>query len=330
MGADASDVRTERAGSYDLIHARGFDQPSAISFWDVKDGLVGTGGDPNTQSHCPGTVLRTTDGGKTFQKVLDTPGGITWIETSGATEAWVQWDRCEMDHRGDYPHQVLLHTIDGGQTWQRLPRSDVWNPAFANTEQGFAFSRTYAKPWAASADGGDLSTSDDGGQTWSSLPGPCHPSDYDEGLISAPSPTKLRALCIIAIGAGSEARRFATSSDGGLTWKKMSGSLCPLSYYVRGMDFGSPTWGLVYADDATMCMTTKGGKTWKKIDVKSLPRWGAAHGPYTLPDDIAGFQAQGDSRAMVLLVYRKGIKLAATSDRARTWSIRHRWRFRNS
>jgi photosystem II stability/assembly factor-like uncharacterized protein len=315
------------SAAWDTVDSRGAGAPTAVGFWNSTTGLIGTGGNPHKQNHCPGTVLRTTDGGRTFRKILDTSGGVTWIDTAGTQDAWVQVDRCEETSVEHYPRPQLFHTANAGETWERLPKSRVWNPSFASQSAGFAFARRGGGlPWATTADGTRLFATVDAGTSWTEAPGPC--DRFYETVLSAPTPDDLRAACVYAIGAGAEEVHVFASSNGGHTWRKRTGDLCPLSYYVGAMSFGSPDWGLIHADYASMCKTRDGGRTWRSVPSTSYPRWGHARGWRGRPAGIAAFQARPAHQAIMLLGYRHGIKLVSTDDAGRSWTVLHRWRFR--
>jgi photosystem II stability/assembly factor-like uncharacterized protein len=319
---DARASHEVAARSADAVRSRGKTSPSAISFWDEARGLLGTGWNPRGDRRCPGEVKLTTDGGHSFETVLETPGVVTWVETAGTDDGWAQVDRCSRHEA--FPPQQLFYTSDGGESWAELPTSKAWTPSFATATAGFASFNKYPAPYPYRPEDGPLMRTSDGGASWEKVPIPC---SY-EATFSAPKPTHLLMACVDVIGAGSEYVQILHSSDAGETWTKRSRGVCPLLYYLQGMSFGDPDWGLVYADFATACKTRDGGRTWRPLDSGDYPRRPGANGWRARPWLIRSLQAAPGNEAIALFEYLNGAKLARSPDAGRTWTVLHRWRFR--
>jgi photosystem II stability/assembly factor-like uncharacterized protein len=143
-------------------------------------------------------VWRWAQGGTTWTR-LDLPGEAQIIYTVAASPTP---DRpCLLvSTPGD-----LLHSEDGGQSWQAVPSDGIlaaaFSPAFAQDGQ----------VWAATVSG-ELLASSDAGRTWTSLPRPLP----DDQLVSLDAGAGSLALAILETGAGQIA--VWRSGDGGQTW----------------------------------------------------------------------------------------------------------------
>lgn len=212
----------EPAGFYDCM-----------SFWDARRGVVyGDAVDGALR------VLRTEDGGRTWQRAAGLPpalageGGFaasgTCVVTGGEGRAWIA--------AGNAPKARAFRTTDFGATWTAAETplvagegAGLTSIAMVDASIGFAF-------------GGDLNASErtdnvartaDGGRTWTPLPhlalvGPAY------GGVAAPG-TSGRALIVVGPGGAD------VSLDGGASWRTIDarawwgiGSAGPDATWIAG------------------------------------------------------------------------------------------------
>gem|GEM_PF-1849194 len=193
-------------------------------------GTVSIGGNGPVQ----GTVLRTTDGGRTWAQV----GAGARVVAVGPYTAWssVPWD------------DALMATADGGATWDVVSRVGTLSIPRVYFLHGNA-----QVGWLAA--GPALLTTTDGGRTWT--PYPPAPSLYPLGFPWFASP-----LVAFAEGTGDALLR---TGDGGRTW-----SALPVASGSMGVDsvtFTNPAdgWAAVGTGNApdALLATTDGGTTWR-------------------------------------------------------------------
>jgi photosystem II stability/assembly factor-like uncharacterized protein len=125
-----------------------------IAFVNAEVGwAVGGGPIPGTTDNYS-TILHTTDGGAHWIPQPESSHSIIWsIWANNELDAWAVGSGCAGG--------VLLHTIDGGQTWPLLVR-DFWNQYFS------LFWVNDSVGWISGDEGVVLHTTDRG-MTWDSL-----------------------------------------------------------------------------------------------------------------------------------------------------------------
>jgi len=213
-----------------------------------------------------GTLLETTDGGKTWQvKAQPTPDVLRDIYFSDHKNGWLLCEANVYELKGkDDPRTYLMQTTDGGQTWKRIniPGLDVdarlLRVVFSPGGRGWAF-----------GEAGTVLTTHDSGASWSRLPSPTRHLllggtfvDDDRGWL---------------VGA---AATIIQTSDGGETWH-VSRVTPPGQNLVRfaATSFVDNRLGWAVGSAGTIYRTTNGGRTWEKqnsgttsdlLDVKFL------------------------------------------------------------
>jgi photosystem II stability/assembly factor-like uncharacterized protein len=228
--------------------------------------------DENTAwaSGSQGTVLRTVDGGKSWQAVSVPGMGRTDfrdIEAFDAETAVVL---------GIGRPAKIFRTADGGAHWEEVYSSDT--PGIFLDALAFADKRA---GWAV----GDpidgrfiLLRTDDGGRTWLELPPGRRPAALEgEGCFAA------SGTCLVARGpagillcTGGPAARLLRTSDGGAAW---IAAALPLlsgqpSFGAFGIAFGDGGSGLAVGGDYRAESAAKGnaaissddGATWKAVE----------------------------------------------------------------
>lgn len=181
-----------------------FDNESCFAIGSVaigKDGKtiwVGTGEPNNQRTSYSGTgVFKSTDGGKTWQnmglaethrigKVLIDPKNENTVYVAGTGHLY-----------SENPERGVFKTTDGGKTWQHILKIDDWtgaidlamDPKNPDILIAAAYERA-RRAWnfMESGKGSAVYRSENGGKTWSKVPGlPSGTSMGRTGLASAPT-----------------------------------------------------------------------------------------------------------------------------------------------
>jgi photosystem II stability/assembly factor-like uncharacterized protein len=303
--------------------------PSAIAFWTVRRGLLGTA----TARPCVGAVSLTTDGGRSFHLQLRTRGPVEWVTTAGEDEAWALVQTCKYMHvNGSYGVRYrLLRTVDGGRSWRVLPPSEAFNPSFATPTRGIAVK--VPLPPAGSIGlpvGQGLLSTSDGGATWRPLRGPAGCRRNQGEAIDSPSPAHTWALCVSQPGAGEQPKELFVSSDGDRTWRLLvnvgpqrrqrRGGI-DISGYPLGLSFSKAGFGLLWEDRGLLYLTHDGGRRWQPTGV-------------LLPDIDYGVSGVALSHGQDFLLRRgrhttsagpQETDLLRTLDEGHHWTLVHRW-----
>ena len=210
----------------------------AVYFLDQNRGWVAGSG---------GTVLETTDGGQTWQKLNPlTKDNLRDVYFANEKVGWLVAERDELKLKtNDEPRTYLLKTEDGGFSWRRvfLNGSDanarLVRAVFADAERGWVFGES-----------GVVFATRDGGAHWVRQPSPTKHLllggafvDYAHGWL---------------VGAGAT---ILQTSDGGMTWQ--SGNVrdgdgarfTAASFVGNRLGWAVGTAGRIFA-------TTDGGRTW--------------------------------------------------------------------
>ena len=162
---------------------------------------------------------------------LPTPWGLFDVDMVSATEGWA------VSHPITGDHAYILHTINGGKTWQRQGGlfSQLSGISFADALHGVAVGNEYR-------------FTVDGGITWQPS-NPVGGSYYDVDLVDQNTG--------YACGFG-EVRK---TTDGGLNWVSQP---IPLFGNFVGIDFVSTTTGWVVGAEGSVYKTIDGGASWAR------------------------------------------------------------------
>ena len=248
-GQPARIYRTEDGGaSFTLVHesphqAAFFD---GMDFWDDQRGLVYS--DPVDGRFL---VLATDDGGKTWKEASGFPDpveGEAGFAASGSNVAVVTGGHAWIGTGGAVAR--VLRSSDGGETWavaptplrQGEPSAGIFSIVFRDPKHGLVVGGDYRDPENPE---GNIARSDDGGQTWQTIPGP-PPRGHRAAVGWWP-----QASAWLAIGrAGTD-----FSEDDGRSWKPLS-------------DVGFYT--LSIAEDGTVWVAGSEGRA-ARLKVDDLP-----------------------------------------------------------
>ena len=250
-----------------------------------------------------GTVLRTTDGGSTWQDV--SPGTVDGADTSGLQlrdiEAWDAQHAVALSI-GEGTDSRILRTEDGGRTWHagfvnQDPKAFYDCLAFFDARHGLAMSDPVDGRFR-------VVSTDDGGRSWSVVDPAGMPPALDGEFGFAASGT-----CLVTSGGhdawmatgGGERARVLHSRDRGRTW---TASDTPVRSTAAGgifsLAFRDPRHGVAVGGDFTApdeavdaaARSQDGGSTWA---LSGSPLGGYRSGSAWLPRTDAGVVAVGPS-----------------------------------
>ncbi len=200
-----------------------------------------------------GSILRTTDGGRTWEEMYTLPArqfemrAMRGIHMISEYEGWAVGDLGR-----------ILHTIDGFQTWE-VQRSGHDKPQF-----DVFFSPDGKYGWVGtSPNAGHLVRTTDGGRTWISgmgTPAPWGASTESMDWIKVGNRWYGYAIASVSTGG-----LFVRSTDGGRTWRRPRPDLADV--HVHQVDFVDATHGWVAANNGRIYYTTDGGETWRYVQL---------------------------------------------------------------
>jgi photosystem II stability/assembly factor-like uncharacterized protein len=289
------------------------DNPNTIGFWNAKRGLIGTG---DLYAKTGGTISLTTDGGKTVEVVARTESGVAYIDTAGTKDAWVAT-------QGPGRPRQILHTDDGGQTWENVSKVR-WSPSFATPTDGMALKSGYQN-YEGAIEAKRVVITHDGGTSWSRVRSPCPARRYTGTRVAMGTPSEALAVCVQEGYTGIEPKQIRRTEDGGQSWQKLVDVRSCRKYTgICGLGFSEE---LVLDDSgaaALMSVDTPAYLSWDRGEQWSHRRNGAG------PHSLSTLKAQPVSkRTVVALVGGYGLtRLLFSGDRGAHWQVRHKWPWR--
>lgn len=260
-----------------------------------------------------GTVLRTTDGGATWQDV--SPAGLGTDELQFRDIEAFDDRHALVLSIGEGTDSRILRTDDGGATWtetfrNHTPAAFYDCMAFTSPRNGVAMSDPVDGKFR-------LVKTTDGGRTWSQISRKGMPDALPGEFAFAASGTCLNEGAgnrMYLVSGGAEQGRVFTSTDAGRTWT-VAASPIPggEAAGIFSIAFRGPRLGIIVGgdylkpDDASnnAAYTRDGGKTWRPA--KSNPA-GYRSGSAWVPGALGTALAVGPSGSDV------------TTDGGRTWS----------
>jgi photosystem II stability/assembly factor-like uncharacterized protein len=259
--------RQAAIGSANVARSEDGTGPLYLSFVDGRHGwlLVTTRLPGQTAEQESGTLLRTSDGGRTWGRLPDLPD---WGAIRFATGArgW------QVSSRGE-----LRETRDAGRTWRPVaPPPPVpgreGRPWYAGPPTVFDDGRGFVPVWLAApragvTTGGGFSATTDGGATWGA-PSLAPPAAGDFPVLTVADPVTLVAL-------DRDQATVARSQDGGQTWTTHRSDLAGTGFeQLRGMTFADATSGWLLSDYLEGCDcdsrgavlgTRSSGRSWSMV-----------------------------------------------------------------
>jgi hypothetical protein len=260
-----------------------------------------------------GTVVRTIDGGETWQTRtvpgLDT-AELRDIEAVSAEVAWVM-------SVGRGTESRIYKTRDGGETWtlqftSEYPEAFFSAMAFRDERRGIAVAGGLERQFV-------VTVTEDGGESWNRVEPGNVPAAMDGEGFWAATGTNVALVGDTHVWLATSRSRVLRSADGGITWQVAD------SPVVSGANFGARSIAFRDArnaiavggdaqsrDDAidNMAMTTDGGATWTLV-----------RGPDGQPSALSGNRTAVSyvpGSRLVLAVGQNGADLSR--DDGETWT----------
>ncbi len=204
-----------------------------VDFWDKKNGIIF--GDP-IDNHL--YLLRTSDGGKTWERLLPTtlPTNLPNEASFAASNSTmvVQGSKNVWIGSGGADHARVFYSSDRGQTWQVADTpmkanasSGIFGLRFWDAQNGIAVGGDYKAEKEAFE---NVIVTQNGGKTWQKTT-PTNPAGLKEAVV------KLKNGHLIAVGpAGS-----CISKDNAQTWQPLTGASAGLHALTAA---GNTCWAI--------------------------------------------------------------------------------------
>ena len=186
------------------------------------------------------TIIRTSDGGKTWKRLIERRESGPWYEQIVFTSEKEGWAR---------EPKTLLHTSDGGDTWHGASKLPL------QFDYGYGAGSAAGSNWfqlEVSNTGTGVFRTDDGGLIWKKV-----------GFVPE---NAYQDLFFVDDEHGWAVGRYLKkpivyTTDGGVTW---TGVAQQVSEIVNKIRFANPTTGWAFGKNGTMVLaSTDGGKTWR-------------------------------------------------------------------
>lgn len=243
------------------------DRLLGVSFLDAQHGWIVADGPPNAAQQAGLVVLRSVDGGKTWQEsalaapsgaYTAIPGGQAAIDFLDAQHGWIV---VKLASSSNFSRGELFQTVDGGATWQQraIP---IGSPVrFATVADGWT---------AGGADGSQLYLTHDGGQRWTPQRPPL-PDGFAgrQPTYAVPTfvdqQTGVLPITFAADDTHDSAVVFAVTRDGGRSWTTAL-TLTDVGSYGVGVSapvqiVDANTWLVVHPGGQRVVATRDGGRS---------------------------------------------------------------------
>jgi photosystem II stability/assembly factor-like uncharacterized protein len=224
-------------------------EPRMIARWDVQP--TGVNDDLTTvyfvnenlgfAAGKNNTIIRTTDGGKTWKRLLERrEGGPEYDQLIfiNEKEGWLR------------EHDALLHTTDSGDTWQAAAKLS------RQMDYGYGAGSAVGSSWFQldpEHTGVGLYRTDDGGKIWQKA-GEVPENSYQDLFF-------FDAKHGWVVGRYLK-KSIAYTTDGGATWTGITQEVSETTNKIR---FASPTTGWAFGKNGSFVLASSdGGKTWKQ------------------------------------------------------------------
>jgi photosystem II stability/assembly factor-like uncharacterized protein len=203
-----------------------------------------------------GTILRSEDGGKSWQTIdIATDVDLYRVCFVNETQGWAAGGRIRMaptnkqmahDERGGYGY--IFHTTDGGKSWQcqyGQRGRHIFGMYFIDEKTGFACGEL-----------GFLLKTDDGGKSWRETPG----TNTRRWLYGITFKDKLNGFIV------GESETVLKTIDGGASWVKVDApadrQFFGFRSFYKDIDFCGST-GCIVGQNGAIMISHDGGQTWQ-------------------------------------------------------------------
>jgi photosystem II stability/assembly factor-like uncharacterized protein len=305
--------------------ARRAPAPTSISFWNARDGaaaLIDWGTCSGRMYFCKGAIAVTNDGGRSWTTRWRGAAVRSISVVRGTRDVWAAVEPREACGTSlPSPCSTrLLHSRDGGGTWQRKAQHLV-DPSFGARGVGFAIR---SRP--SDVEMGPVMRTTDRGRTWQRVGGPC--VGATGASLSFVSARRGWLLCTSQPGAGMQPKAVFETRNGGRRWRLVTDAFftrigrsrggLSTGGYPYGMSFDPGGHGLLWQTRGHTYSTRDGGRHWRSLRITS-------------PDAIEGQAASVVSAAVRFLVVRNGrtgsFELLRLPRSGRAHVV-HRWKWR--
>lgn len=205
-----------------------------------QNDLAFAAGAQNTQNS-PGVIIRTQDGGDTWETVYP---------ISGESPGFEKIEFVTADKGFAVGYDIVLKTEDGGDTWEEMTIADNVNRyvsfTFFNENVGIA------SAFVTAGVGFEIYTTNDGGTTWTIT------DNIDN--VGAIALDYADENTVFSVGNN---ERIAKSIDGGNTWETVRTGMP--QFFTLEVFFKDANNGVVASEDGKLEVTHDGGDTWNQF-----------------------------------------------------------------
>ena len=214
------------------------------------------------------SIFDTEDGGLHWAKIVDINGDIYDMDFLSLTQGWLS------------SSEGLLKTADGGKTWiniNKVKGKIVTRLQFVDEKHGWIYAYNVDKNENPNY---YFMRTTDGGEKWLSIEIP-DPDFFGILAFSFISPTQGWAISGSQPGAGSQPKKLYKTTDGGISWDKISSTSIPPSKsdglpmggYVSDLCFLNEKYGWFTESRGQLFVTSNGGKNWTMVDNHPVKEW---------------------------------------------------------
>lgn len=191
-----------------------------------------------------GTLMRTSDGGKSWARKTSVPKTQTAPGAGSAVVTDVRFLSPDLGFATLSSNSGMYRSTDGGASWSPvIPVGTLNSLQFATTQSGFA-----------AGDGGLLLRTDDGGTTWSAI-------DTISELASGRRLTSVKVAGDLMMVTEEQGGALLRSADNGATWAAVS----PASRPIHDAAIASSTRVVGVGAAGTTVLSDDAGANWRQI-----------------------------------------------------------------
>ncbi len=199
-----------------------------------------------------GVILRTTDGGITWNSQLTGTGNrLAGISFSDSLHGWI------------VGFKTILHTNDGGNTWTRQAKEITEDSnKVSNFSEVFSIDSNTAWVVCEVGESGIIYNTTDGGLTWIPQKTGVRTFIWDVFFTSPDTGSAVGGWCDNCNGGPYYSGYILHTTNGGATWHLQYHDTSVIGF--EGIDFIDALTGVVVGARGTILCTTDGGDTWTR------------------------------------------------------------------